>query len=97
MIQAISQGHIQDIFMNQVCLCVPRKVTTDFTLPPLPSTTKWLIRAVIFVRSANLAFFFYCVNFLGGVFMQEIVDLALKLKVGSISIFQDSLLSFVRN
>ena len=43
------------------CVCwwlmyAPRKVTTDFTLPPLPSTAKWLIRAVIFARSANLPF-----------------------------------------
>ena len=37
-------------------MSAPPNVTTDFTLPPLPSTAKWLIRAVIFEWCAHLAF-----------------------------------------
>jgi hypothetical protein len=34
----------------------PRKVTTDFTLPPLPSTAKSMIRAVIFCAVRKFGF-----------------------------------------
>jgi hypothetical protein len=37
-------------------MSAPRKVTTDFTLSPLPSTANLLCRALIFAQCANLAF-----------------------------------------
>ena len=40
-------------------MSAPCKVTIDFTLPPLPSIAKWLIRAVIFARCANFISFLF--------------------------------------
>ena len=58
-----------------LCVCwwlmsAPRKVTIDFTLLPLPSTAKWLIRAVIFARCANLAFYLMLQLLIRGILLE---------------------------
>ena len=60
------------VFVCWGLVYAPCKMTTDFTLTPLPSNANWLCRAVIFARIANWTFFMrhYWQGFLGSFLMK---------------------------